>query len=102
MKGTPVFAIEHPNPCLQVICHPHTKLLYRRPLLHERVMVPFTAQIHGIPAHVFWEIAKRTQFGGIRYKMGSEMYANRRFLMDDRLPDGLKQGKVKGRAVFGV
>ena len=63
-------------------------------------MVPFTAQIHGIPAHVFWEIAQRTQFGGIRYKMGFEMYANRRFWMDDRLPDGLRQGESERKGCF--
>jgi len=30
------------------------------------------------------------------------MYANGRFWMADRSPDGLKWWKVKGRVVFGV
>jgi len=61
MKGTP-----------RVTCTQHTTLLFRRPHPHERVMVPITAQIHRIPAHIFWEIAQHALFGWIWHNMAKK------------------------------
>ena len=65
-------------------------------------MVLIECHIYGIPAHIFKEISEWAQFGLIRLKVGSEMYANRRFWMADRLPDGLKQVENERKCVLGV